>query len=287
MILVTGATGNIGSEVVRLLRQRGQRVRVLVRDPKKLAGVAPGDEGIEAFVGDLSRPETLPPALAGVTKLFLMAHAPDLPEVTRNVLRAAEQSSLRHVVLISSSTVYIEPEVTLGRWHREAEDLLKESGLAYTILRPGQFASNARMWWAGSIRAQGAVYLQASQARTAPIDPRDIAAVAVCALTEPGHEGRTYRLIGPPPHLSAADQVRILSEALGRPLRVVEVTEAAAREGMLRSGAPLHLVDAVTEAMRSSAAEGDEVLSPDVHEVTKREPRSFAEWVKDHLDAFR
>lgn len=284
MILVTGATGNIGSEVVRLLRHGGQRVRVLVRDPKKFANV---DEGIEVVTGDLSRPETLPPALAGVTKLFLMAHAPELAEFTGHVLQAAQQSSLRHVVLISSSTIYMEPEITLGRWHREAEERIKESGLAYTMLRPGQFASNVRMWWGRSIRAQGAVYLQPSRARSAPIDPRDIAAVAVCALTESGHEGKTYRLIGPPPHLSAADQVQIIGEALDRPLRVIEVTEAAAREGMLRAGVPAQLVDAVTEAIRSGDREGDETLSDDVSRVTKKQPRSFATWVKDHVDEFR
>lgn len=283
MILVTGATGNIGSEVVRLLRERGQRMRVLVRDARKLAST----DGVEAVVGDLSRPETLPPALDGVTALFLMGHANELPEITANVLRAAQQSPLRHVVLISSSTVYAEPEIALGRWHREAEDLLKASGLTYTLLRPGYFSSNAGMWWAGSIRAQGAVYLQPSRARTAPIDPRDIAAVAAIALTEPGHEGKTYRLIGPPPHLGSADQVRIVGEALGRPLRIVEVTEAAAREGMLRAGRPAFLVDAVTEAMRSGDREGDETLSNDVFEVTKKEPRSFATWVRDHVDVFR
>jgi uncharacterized protein YbjT (DUF2867 family) len=284
MILVTGATGNIGSEVVRLLRACGERVRVLVRDAKKFGNT---DDGIEVVVGDLSRPETLPPALAGVTKLFLMSHAPELVEVTGHILRAAQQSPLRHVVLVSSSTAYIQPEVTLGRWHREAEDLIKASGLAYTMLRPGYFSSNARMWWGGSIRAQGAVYVRADQARVAPIDPRDIAAVAVCALTEPGHEGKTYRLIGPPPHLSGADQVKIISEALGRPLRVIEVTEEAAREGMLRSGAPAHIIDAVMEVGRSTAREGDETLSSDVLTVTKKEPRSFAQWVKEHVDAFR
>jgi uncharacterized protein YbjT (DUF2867 family) len=284
MILVTGATGNIGGEIVQLLRHSGQRARVLVRDPKKFVSK---DDGIEAVVGDLSQPETLPPAFDGVTKLFLTAPADKLPEVTSHVLRAAKQSPLRHVVLVSSSTVYLEPEVTLGRWHREAEDLIKASGLAYTMLRPGYFASNARMWWAGSIRAQGAVYVQPSRSRTAPIDPRDIAAVAVCALTEPGHEGKVYRLIGPPPHLSAADQVQIISEALGRPLRVIELTHEAAREGMLRSGVPTHLVDAVTEVVRSRSSEGDELLSSDVLTVTKKEPRSFAVWVKEHVDAFR
>ncbi len=131
------------------------------------------------------------------------------------------------------------------------------------------------------------MYLQPSRARIAPIDPRDIAAVAVCALTEPGHEGKTYRLIGPPPHLSSAEQVQIISEAIGRPLRVVEVTPEAAREGMLRSGVPAFLIDAVLEVGRSSAAAGDETLSSDVQTVTKKEPRSFAVWVKDNADAFR
>lgn len=284
MILVTGATGNIGSEVVRLLRQSEKQVRILVRDPKKLVS---NDTGLEAITGDLSRPETLPKAFLGVTKLFLMGPAHELPEITRNVLRAAKESPLQHVVLVSSSTVYMEPEIALGRWHREAEDQIKASGLAYTMLRPGQFASNSKMWWGRSISAQGAVYLQASRARSAPIDPRDIAAVAICALTEPGHEGKTYRLIGPPPHLSAADQVQIIGEALGRPLRVIEVTEAAAREGMLRSGVPVHLVDAVSEVIRASSQAGDEELSSDVYQVTKKEPRSFSAWVKENVEQFR
>lgn len=284
MILVTGATGNIGSEVVRLLRATGEKVRVLLRNPNKAASLG---DGVEVVIGDLNQPDTLPPAFVGVTKLFLMAHADELPQVTARVLQAAQNSSLRHVVLISSSTIYIQPEVTLGRWHREAEDQIKASGLTYTMLRPGNFASNALMWWGGSIRAQGAVYLQPSRARTAPIDPRDIAAVAVCALTEPGHEHKTYRLIGPAPHLSPAEQVQIIAEAVGRPLRVIEVSAAAAREGMLRSGVPTHLVDAVTEIMGSADQQGDETLSDDVQTVTKKAPRSFATWVHDHADAFR
>lgn len=284
MILVTGATGNIGSEVVRLLQPTGERVRLLVRNPSKVAHLG---ERFELVGGDLTQAETLPPALAGVTKLFLMAHAESLPQITERVLQAAQNSSLRHVVLISSSTIYLEPEVTIGRWHREAEELVKATGLTYTMLRPGNFASNAAMWWASSIRTQGAVFLQKNRARTAPIDPRDIAAVAACALTEPGHEGKTYRLIGPPPHLHATEQVQLIAEALGRPLRAIEVPEAAAREGMLRSGLPPYIVDAVTELFRSADQKGDEIMSDDVHMVTKKEPRSFAAWVRDHLDAFR
>lgn len=284
MILVTGVTGNIGSEVGRLLQPTGERVRVLVRNPDKVAALG---NRFEIAVGDLNQPETLPPALAGVTKLFLMAYADSLAEITGRVLQAAKQSPLQHVVLVSSSTIYIEPEVAVGRWHREAEDRLKAAGLGYTMLRPGNFASNAAMWWAEAIRTQGTVFLQKSRARTAPIDPRDIAAVAVCALTEPGHQGKTYRLIGPPPHLHATEQVQIIGEALGRPLRAVEVPEAAAREGLRRAGLPAHLIDALGELIQAADRAGDEILSSDVHAVTQKEPRGFADWVRDHLDLFR
>jgi (4-alkanoyl-5-oxo-2,5-dihydrofuran-3-yl)methyl phosphate reductase len=193
VILVTGATGNIGSELVRQLIEAGQRFRVLTRD--RARGEALGD-GLDVVVGDLLRPETLAPAFVGVSRALVLAGAADLPSVAAHVVDAAKQAGTRHLVLISSGTIEIKPPGIIARWHLEAEQVLKASGLAWTVLRPGNFSSNA-LRWAGPIRAQGAVFAHGGDGLTAPIDPRDIASVAFHALTGRDHEGKTYVLTGP------------------------------------------------------------------------------------------
>lgn len=280
MILVTGATGNIGGEAMRLLLARGERMRALSRDPARLAGKA---DGAEVVRGDLLQPETLGPALDGVEKALLVAGAEDLPAAAANIVRA-RSATLRHVVLISSWTIAFEPPTAIGNWHLAAEEVLKASGLAWTMLRPGYFASNA-LRWAGSIRAQGAVYAPVSAA-TAPIDPRDIAAVAVRALTEPGHEGKTYVLTGEVV-ATPAQQVEQIAAALGKPVRLNEVPDAAAHAGMIKAGMPEALADAILELAHAGLARPEPDLSGDVRAVTGAAPRSFADWVRDHVAAFR
>ncbi len=282
MILVTGATGTVGSQVVAQLLAAGERVRVLSRDPSKAAKFG---AGVEVAQGDLAKPETLEAAFAGIDKVFLLSTGPDLANLEAHAITAAKRSSVKHIVMLSALGADIEPGIQLGRWHRESEKNLQESGLTWTILRPGNFDSNA-LTWASSIKAQGVAYHLTGAGKSAPIDPRDIAAVAVVALTKPGHEGKAYDLTGPEA-LNVAEQVEKISAALGKPLQAIEAPEAAARSGMLAEGMPRELVEALLELMALTRAGHGAKITTTLAEVLGREPRTFDAWVKDNIAAFR
>jgi uncharacterized protein YbjT (DUF2867 family) len=281
MILVTGATGDVGGEVARQLVRAGAKVRVLARDAAKAAKLG---LDVEIAVGDLLRPETLGPAFAGVEKVFLMAHAQDLPAAADHAVPAAVRGGARHVVLLSSYSAAHDPPSAIGRWHRAAEERIEATGLAWTMLRPGNFASNT-LRWAGTIKAQGVVYAPEGSGRTAPIDPQDIASVGARALLDPGHEGKRYLLTGEE-MTDTAGQVATLGAVLGRSLRLVEVPAAAARAGMLKGGLSETLADAVLELTAGPHAR-EALLSPDVRAVTGAPARTFAQWVEAHADSFR
>ena len=281
MILVTGATGTIGTEVVQQLRAEGHKVRVLARDPAKAAKLG---DGIEVVQGDLNKPETLGAAFHGVDKLFLLATGEDLTRQEGHALAAAQQAGVTYVVKISASGAD-EALLQLGRWHAEAEAQVKAAGIPWTIVRPGSFMSNTLMW-VGSIKGQGMVYNPAGTGKTAPIDPKDIAAVAVKALTSPGHDGKVYEITGPHA-LSTPDQVGKISAAIGRPLQCVDVPEAAARSAMLGQGMSPTMADALVELMTFIKTEGYGATTTTVEQVLGRQPRTFEEWLSEHAGAFR
>ncbi len=278
MILVTGATGNIGGEVLRQLVEKGQRVRVLSRDPSKVTNLGKSDEVVRA---DFTRPETLATVFAGCDKAFIVAGAMDLPSVMKNVAPLAKAAGVKHVVLVSSGTVDFPRPTAIGNWHREAEETLKASGVAWTMLRPNNFSSNA-LRWAGMIRSQGAVFSPGG-GKSAPIDPRDIASVGVVALTTPGHEGKAYTIDGPE-LLTAAEQVAQIGAAIGKSLRFVEVPVEGARAGMLKSGMSATIVDAILELVGGAGHESRP--STAVRDLTGREARTFAQWARDNAAAF-
>ncbi|KYF94640.1 hypothetical protein BE17_22110 [Sorangium cellulosum] len=282
MILVTGATGNVGGAVLEQLVEAGQKVRALVRDPARL-----GERGslVEVVKGDLARPETLDAAFAGVDRALVVCTGGDLPALAGNAAAAAKRAGVRHIVLLSSATAVDEHDHTIARWHREAEAKVKASGLAWTMLQPGAFATNALMW-VGSIKAQGAVFQATGDGKSAPIDQRDIAAVAVKALTSPGHEGKSYVLTGPEA-LSAAEQVAKISAAIGRPLRFVDVTEEALREGMEKAGVPEVFIRAIVEIQALVKAGHGERPTPTVEQLLGRKARTFDEWLERHGRAFQ
>jgi uncharacterized protein YbjT (DUF2867 family) len=279
MIVVTGATGNIGSHVVRELVRRKATVRALSRDPSKLRS-----EGHDVKKADLLDPASLDAAFAGAEKVFLVAGSRDLPRASANAAAAAKRAGVRHLVMVSSGTIRIKPEPTIARWHREAEDVMKASGIAWTFLRPDNFASNT-LRWAGMIRAQSAVFAPAGGS-SAPIDPRDIGDVAVAALTGPGHDGKTYVLTGPA-LMTAADQVEAIGAALEKALRFVPVPADGARAGMLKSGMDEEMADAILQLILAGRIEGEERLTSTVRDVAGHEARPFSDWVRDHVHAFR
>jgi uncharacterized protein YbjT (DUF2867 family) len=286
MILVTGATGNIGSVLTQTLVGAGHKVRALTRDVARAS--APLNSDASLVQGDLTRPETLSAALTGVEKAFFVANAgPRLAEVGGNFFDAARAAGVRYVVAVSSATSAIDPPVAIGRWHFALEERLKASGLSWTMLRPGPFASNT-LHWAQMIRTQGVVFAPSGTATCAPIDPRDIAGVAFVALTSTGHEGKTYLLTGSE-LLNAREQVEKIGKALGTTIRFVEVPDERARAGMLGSGIPEIVADAILElvrAGRASARAGGRFRTATVREVTGREAGSYDDWLRDNVAAF-
>ncbi|GAB3400077.1 SDR family oxidoreductase [Flindersiella endophytica] len=274
MILVTGATGNVGRNVVAQLLDAGEQVRATSRDP----GRATFPAGVEVVRADLAQPETLGPALEGVDKLFLFP----APGGLDGFAEAAKLAGVRHVVLLSAMMVSFGKPNPVEQWHAAAERIVAESGATWTYLRPGQFMSNDLMW-AGMINADGTIRAAYGQAATAPVDERDIAAVAVAALREDGHEGKVYDLTGPE-SLTTVDRVRILGDALGRELRFDELTREQGIQA-LSAYMPLPVIEATFDYWAGSVGSTAPTL-PTVENVTGRPARTYAQWAADHASAF-
>jgi uncharacterized protein YbjT (DUF2867 family) len=276
MILVAGAAGNIGSELVAALAEAGQQVRALTRSAE------PGrfPPGAEAVAGDLNDPASLRQVLAGADGVFLLPGYADMP----GVLAEARRAGVRTVVQLSGMSA---GSGNLGNaitaYMAASEEAARQSGLAWTILRPAMFMSNA-LQWLPQLRAGDVVRAPFGQVRAAVTDPADIAAVAARALTAPGHEGRVYELSGPE-SLSAADRVAILGQALGRDLRFEAQTDEEARAEMSAT-TPARYVDAFFDFYAAGTLDESRVL-PTVREVTGRPPRTFAQWAAAHDGAFR
>ncbi|MFF5981226.1 NAD(P)H-binding protein [Streptomyces olindensis] len=277
MILVTGATGNIGSALLRELHEAGAApVRALTRD----AGRAAFPEGIEAVEGDLAQADSLKAALEGVRSLFLLSGMGAEAEV----LAAARQAGVEHVVLVSSITVQTHPHLPAAGENLAVERLLKDSGMAWTVLRPTQFASNT-LWWAQSIREQGVVRAPYADIGLPAIHPADIAAVARAALTEPGHHGQTYALTGPE-RITVRRQVAAIAAASGREVACIEIS----REEAHRQLAPLlgdETADAVLDLLGGDVNEELLKVRDTVPRVTGSAARSFRQWASEQGAAFR
>ncbi len=285
MILVTGATGTVGSQVVKQLAESGHEVTALVRDPAKAERIR--HAGISIAVGDMTQPDSLRDALAGVAKVFLLA-MPFSEQVMReledNVVDEAVKAGVEHIVKLSGTGVDMKADYPLAVWHRRGEQKVEESGIAWTHLRPSAFMTNL-LFQAEPIKQQGAFYESMGDGKLPMIDPHDIAAVAVAALTETGHEGKAYTLTGPE-SLSQADLMAQLSDVLGRQIRYVNIPETAMRDGMIQRGVPADVVDAMVQFDRLVSAGVLDNVSTDVEQVTGRTPRTFATWARENAQAF-
>jgi len=284
MILVSGATGTIGSELVRRLSEAGEEVRVLVRSPKKAAMFE--GSGVEVAEGDFARPETLDAALRGTKKAFLLSSiAPNQAELQGNFVEVALRAGVERIV--KSSTMGAAPDAreSFARYHWETEQQLKESGVAYTILQPNFFYQNFSNLYAYPIQTQGKVYLPLGNAAVGMVDTRDISAVAAKTLTEEGHEGQTYVLTGPEV-LTMNEVVERLSAAIGRRVDYVDTPPEVFRQNLLRVGLPEPMADDVTDLFVPLSEGESAVVTGTVKEVTGREPISFDRYAKDYADAF-
>lgn len=277
MILVTGATGNVGRHVLDLLIEDGHGVRALTRDPQR--SVWPGEADV--VVGDLSDAGSLEAALSGVDAVFLFA----APGSGPGFVAAAERAGVHKVVLLSSGAVDDDAEVQDGpiaAYHAEVEQALRASGLEWTFLRPDSFAANTLMW-AGQTKSGDVVRGAYAGAASAPVHEADIAAVAVAALTRDGHGGRVYELTGPE-SLTHADQARILGEAIGRPIEYAELPAETVRQAM-SAHVPGPVLDGILKVW-SEAVGRVAPTTTDIEKITGRPARSYRAWVLDHAAAF-
>lgn len=278
LILVTGATGTIGSHLIPLLAPQDARVRVLARDPAKARGLS---QDIEVVEGDLEKPETLPAALAGVDKLFVMSNGLNIAALEGAIYDAARGSSVQHIVKISGRHLDAPfmADVPLGVNQRAAEAHLQTLGIPWTIIRPGFFASNFLLW---IDREKRVIALPVGEGRDTPTDPADIAAVGVETLLGAGHDGKIYEITGPA-FIGFPDMVARIAAATGKPLSLVDVPPEAVYEGMVASGLPETQARGLLsyfEAIRT-----DRIYAPTetIKQLLGRPPRTFDQWVEAHV----
>lgn len=279
MILVTGATGAVGREVAGLLAAAGP-VRILARRPERLTVRGDGVEVVEGAYGD--RP-ALDRALEGVSSVFLVTNSPTDPDDER-VAGAAAAAGVRHLVKLSMMAVEeAGADDFIIRWQRRNEETIRASGVPWTFVRPRTFMSNTLSWALG-IRSAGVVRALYGDAPVACVDPRDVAAVAVAALTGAGHEGRTYAVSGPEA-ITAREQTAQLSRVLRRPLRFEELGLDAARKALLAKY-PRPAAEAFLESAERQRAGAKAAVVPTVEELTGCQARPYRTWAADHADAF-
>ncbi|MEU1284472.1 NAD(P)H-binding protein [Kitasatospora sp. NPDC005856] len=280
--VVFGARGNVGRHVAGGLLAAGEQVRAVSRVP--VAGPTPG---YDAVVADLGRPETLPAVFDGADRVFLYGMLdPRQPYDIDEVAAAAAAAGIRQVVLLSSVAVVLDPDADhpVARLNRTIEQAVQRSGLDWTFLRPGTFATNTRTWWAESIRTDNVVRLPRPFAQSAPVHEKDIAALAVTALTEPGHSHQAYTVHGAE-SLTLQRQVEHIGEAIGRHIRVEHISDEQARADVARTMHPV-VADAIVSQW--AAADGVAAVTSAIAEkITGAPAHTYAQWAADHADDFR
>lgn len=274
MILVTGATGNIGRPTVQQLLEKGADVRVFVRDPARLGDVA---DKVDVAVGEISDEPALRSAMRGVERLYLHAIGGGNEEVTACVA-AAKAEGVSRVVHLSSLSASI-PGSPDSQWFHGRETIVKDAGFAWTMVRPGFFMSNVKRWLPeisehGKVRWIGG--------RFSPVDTRDVAAVIVAALTEDGHEGIVHDLTGSE-LMDSREQVAILSDVVGRPIGFEQISVEDVMDEIRKTGAPEERIAFAAAVARALVGGQWELVTDTVKRVTGREPGTFRQWCIDHL----
>jgi uncharacterized protein YbjT (DUF2867 family) len=285
MILVTGATGLNGGELVRLLSARGVPVRALVRNASRAAALS-SLANVEIVEGDMERPETLVEPLRGVDRAMLISSSnAAMLEVQSNFIDAARKAGVTHMVKLSGIIPDIDSPFRFARMHGEIELVLERSGIAFTHLRAGEFM-HSYFRQVPAIVARGALFLPMEDARIASIDVGDIAEVAAKALTESGHEGKTYPLTGPEA-LTMAEVAEKLSAATDREISYVNVAPEEAKRARLAAGVPEYTADALDELFAERRKGKESEVYPVFEELIGRRPTSFDEFARRNAAIFR
>ena len=288
-ILVTGASGNIGSEVVKQLLSDAPSVSIkaAVHSRQNVKKVKDGDR-VKVIPVDYNEPDTLREALEDVDKLFLLTpDVPNAPDLASNVVIEAKKAGIRHIVKQSVMGADLEADVGTMRLHRRVEEIIEQSGMPFTFLRPNEFMQNFVNFHSPSIKGNNAFYIPLEDAKVSLVDVRDIAAVAVKSLTdEDRHKNKTYLITGPEA-LSYHQVAEILSNTTGRKINYVNISEEEARAAMKEIGMSDWLINTVSELSDYFRKGKASEISSAVEEVTGRKPISFSQFANDYVDAFR
>lgn len=283
MIVVTGATGTTGVEVVNALIALGEPPRVLARDPEKAARLL-GDR-VEIARGDFNDPQSLEAALDGADRAFLLS--PPSPQTVAEqsaFVDAAKRTGVERIVKLSAVGAGPDAPHRFGNWHGRVERHIESSGLAWTHLRPSFFMQN--LLGAADMVRGGTIYMPTGTGKAPFVDVRDIAAVAAHVLTESGHDGKAYDVTGPEA-LGYDDIAATFSRVLGREVKYVDVPPDAAKQGMTQAGMPDWLADAINELSAQMKAGRFATVSDVVERVGRKPPVTLEQFVREHAGAFR
>lgn len=283
-LLVTGATGTIGSEVARILAETDRSVRAMTRHPEHAAWMQELD--VDVVEGDFLQPQTLDDAVEGVERAFLLSpNVRDMAEMQSNFVAAAEQATVHHVVKLSAAGADPESSWDIARWHGQIETEIETADLNHTFIRPVSYMQNL-LDDAEVIRSDG-LFTRATppEARVNVVDTRDVARVAVQTLLDSGHRGKTYKPTGPEP-ITFAHMASVISEVTGQTVQFREISPETARESIVEEGGPEWLADAMV-GLQVAFGKGIANLNTNhVEQVTGRQPRSFESFVRDYADEF-
>ena len=283
-VFVTGSTGATGQEVVRRLVELGATVRAGYHSEANAEKARQlGAEPVQVDLGDV---ESIQAALGGIDKAYSLSPVhPDLGQNGVNFVTAAKRAGVKHIVRLSAVGADAPEAITVGRWHREAEKALEESGIPYTIVRPNIFMQNYFNLTGNTIKDQNAFYFPQGEGEIAIVDVRDLASVIVTALTEEGHEGKAYDVTGPEAisNYQAADT---LSKVTGRDIQYVDLPGDVARQAMIDAGMPEVISEAIVELGDAVKAGHTSAISTAVQQVTGRPPITFEKFAEDHMSHF-
>ena len=281
MILITGAGGNVGREVLKQIAATGAEVRAAFHS---VGQAAKAPSGVEIVTTDYNQPETVHKALQGVERVFLVGPpTPTLPALERKAIDEIKRAGTRHIVKLSAMG---GRAATFPRQHAESEDYILSSGLTYTFLRPNGFMQNFINYNAATINTQNAFYGSQGKGKISHIDIRDIAAAAVKTLTESGHENKAYTLTGSEA-LSNAQVAQILSDDSSREIKYVDLPPEQFKQALTAAGLPEWSADALVDLQQFYGADGAAAVSGDVEQLLGRKPIRLEQFSRDFAQAFQ
>ena len=287
-ILITGATGTVGSEVVKQLSAKGENIIVKAAARSATDNTFENLNRVQVVQLDYDKPDSLAVALKGVDKLFLLTpFQSNMVDLTSNLVSEAKKAEVKYIAKQSVMGADAEPGITPGRLHRQAEKIIEESGIPFTFLRPNFFMQNFVNYYSNLIRSQGAFYIPAGDAKVSFVDVRDIAGVAVKSLINDNQQkGRAYNITGGEA-LSYGQAAEILSKAVGKKINYVNVTDQDARNGMKDMSMDEWTIKSMIELFEITRAGYVSEISPIVEQVTGNKPITFSQFANDYAGSFK